>query len=117
MIEGRTYQVSTAKDGVDALQQMQELTPDLIVADIEMPRMDGFELSKQLRSDARTKSIPIVMVTSRMAEKHRRHALELGVEAFFGKPYDEEELLARIAELLGEQNVTETETTVDSVAN
>jgi chemosensory pili system protein ChpA (sensor histidine kinase/response regulator) len=112
------YQVSTAKDGVDAMQQMQETTPDLIVADIEMPRMDGFELSKQLRSDARTKSIPIIMVTSRMAEKHRRHALELGVDAFFGKPYDEEELLARIAELLGEQTVAEdVEASIDSVAS
>ncbi len=112
------YQVSTAKDGVDAMQQMQETTPDLIVADIEMPRMDGFELSKQLRSDARTKSIPIIMVTSRMAEKHRRHALELGVDAFFGKPYDEEELLARIAELLGKETVTEdVEASMDSVAD
>jgi chemosensory pili system protein ChpA (sensor histidine kinase/response regulator) len=96
------YQVSTAKDGVDAIHQMQDLTPDLIIADIEMPRMDGFELTKQLRSDSRTRKIPIIMVSSRMAEKHRRHALDLGVDAFFGKPYDEEELLGRIAELLGE---------------
>ena len=95
------YLVSTAKDGVDAIQQMQDAVPDLIIADIEMPRMDGFELSKQLRSDTRTQSIPIIMVTSRMAEKHRRHALEIGVDAFFGKPYDEEELLGRVAELLG----------------
>jgi chemosensory pili system protein ChpA (sensor histidine kinase/response regulator) len=94
------YQVSTAKDGIDAIQQLQELLPDLIIADIEMPRMDGFELTKQLRSDERTKSIPIIIVSSRMAEKHRRHALDLGADAFFGKPYGEEDLLARVGELL-----------------
>jgi chemosensory pili system protein ChpA (sensor histidine kinase/response regulator) len=94
------YQVSTAKDGVDAIQQMQDVVPDLIIADIEMPRMDGFELTKQLRSDARMKSIPIIIVTSRMAEKHRKRALELGADAFFGKPYDDEDLLARVAELI-----------------
>jgi len=95
------YQVATAKDGVDALVQMQENIPDLIILDIEMPRMDGFELAKQLRSNARTAAIPIVVVSSRMAEKHQRHALDLGVNAFFGKPYPEDELLACVAELLG----------------
>jgi chemosensory pili system protein ChpA (sensor histidine kinase/response regulator) len=70
------------------------------LSDIEMPRMDGFELTKQLRSDARMKAIPIIVVSSRMAEKHRRHALDLGADAFFGKPYDEEDLLARVTELI-----------------
>jgi chemosensory pili system protein ChpA (sensor histidine kinase/response regulator) len=119
LLEREGYQVSTAKDGVDAIQQMHEVIPDLIIADIEMPRMDGFELSKQLRSDPRTRSIPIIMVTSRMAEKHRRHALELGVEAFFGKPYDDEELLGRIAELLkqtpaAQPQIDETPQTADA---
>ena len=109
------YQVSTAKDGVDAIQQMQDGLPDLIIADIEMPRMDGFELTKQLRSDARMKSIPIIVVTSRMAEKHRRHALDLGADAFFGKPYDEEDLLARVTELLAQQSRQQSQPTLDAV--
>jgi chemosensory pili system protein ChpA (sensor histidine kinase/response regulator) len=94
------YQVATAKDGVDALQQMQDTTPDLLVLDIEMPRMDGFELTKHLRSDPRTADTPIIIVTSRTADKHRQHAFELGANAYFGKPYQEDELLARIGELL-----------------
>ena len=110
------YQVSTAKDGVDAIQQMQDALPDLIIADIEMPRMDGFELTKQLRSDTRMKSIPIIVVSSRMAEKHRRHALDLGADAFFGKPYDEEDLLARVTELLAHQSRQQSQTTLDAVA-
>jgi chemosensory pili system protein ChpA (sensor histidine kinase/response regulator) len=109
------YQVSTAKDGVDAIQQMQDTLPDLIIADIEMPRMDGFELTKQLRSDARMKSIPIVVVSSRMAEKHRRHALDLGADAFFGKPYDEEDLLARVTELLEAKSRQPAPSTLDAV--
>jgi len=96
------YRVATAKDGVDALQQLQDVAPDLLVLDIEMPRMDGFELTKHLRSDPRTADVPIVIVTSRTADKHRRHALELGANAFFGKPYQEDELLAAVAGLLGE---------------
>ena len=98
------YQVATAKDGVDALQQMQETRPDLLLLDIEMPRMDGFELTKQLRDNADTATIPIVIITSRTADKHRAYALELGANAFFGKPYPEDELLRSIAELLGAVN-------------
>ena len=109
------YQVSTAKDGVDAIQQMQDALPDLIIADVEMPRMDGFELTKQLRSDARMKSIPIIVVTSRMAEKHRRHALDLGADAFFGKPYDEEDLLARVTELLDARTRRSSPSALDAV--
>ena len=95
------YQVATAKDGVDALQQMQETRPDLLLLDIEMPRMDGYELTRHLRNDAVTAAIPIIIITSRSADKHRAYSLELGANAFFGKPYQEEELLHSIAELLG----------------
>jgi chemosensory pili system protein ChpA (sensor histidine kinase/response regulator) len=94
------YQVATAKDGVDALQQMQETLPDLMLLDIEMPRMDGFELTKIMRGDPRLAAIPIIIVTSRTADKHRAHALELGANGFFGKPYAEDELLRSVAELL-----------------
>jgi chemosensory pili system protein ChpA (sensor histidine kinase/response regulator) len=91
------YEVVVAKDGVDALQLLQEHTPDVMLVDIEMPRMDGFELTKNVRGDAATKHIPIIMITSRTAEKHRSYAKELGVNAYLGKPYQEEELLGHIA--------------------
>ncbi len=91
------YQVLTAKDGVDALQQLQDIRPAVMLVDIEMPRMDGFELTKNVRGDAATANIPIIMITSRTAEKHRNYARELGVNEYLGKPYQEEELLAHIA--------------------
>ena len=94
------YQVVTAKDGVDALQHLQEILPDVMLVDIEMPRMDGFELTKNVRSDPQTAHIPIIMITSRTAEKHRNYAKELGVNAYLGKPFQEDELLGHIAGFL-----------------
>ncbi len=91
------YEVLTAKDGVDALQQLQETIPDVMLLDIEMPRMDGFELARNIRADKKLAGIPIIMITSRTAEKHRNFALELGVNEYLGKPYQEEELLRLIA--------------------
>ena len=90
------YQVVTAKDGVDALEKLAEFTPAVILLDIEMPRMDGFELTKRLRGDPKTRYLPIIIITSREAEKHRLYAQELGVNAYLGKPYQEEELLEHI---------------------
>jgi len=92
------YQVITAKDGVDALQQIIDVTPDVMLVDIEMPRMDGFDLLRNIRADARLSQLPIIMITSRTAEKHRNHALELGANHYLGKPYDEAELLGLIAD-------------------
>jgi chemosensory pili system protein ChpA (sensor histidine kinase/response regulator) len=94
------YQVVTAKDGVDALQHLQDILPDVMLVDIEMPRMDGFELTKNVRSDPQTAHIPIIMITSRTAEKHRNYARELGVDAYLGKPFQEDELLGQIAGFL-----------------
>ncbi len=91
------YQVVTAKDGVDALEQLTEITPSVMLLDVEMPRMDGFELTKLLRRDAKTKNLPIIMITSRTADKHRDFAMQLGVNAYLGKPFQEEELLLNIA--------------------
>jgi chemosensory pili system protein ChpA (sensor histidine kinase/response regulator) len=91
------YQVMLAKDGIDALRQLQDTVPDVMLLDIEMPRMDGFDLTTNLRGDDRWKHLPIVMITSRTADKHRSHALSLGVDAFLGKPYDEDELLQLVA--------------------
>ncbi|OIO77972.1 MAG: hypothetical protein AUJ88_05710 [Gallionellaceae bacterium CG1_02_56_997] len=97
LLERSGYQVVTAKDGVDALEQLMEITPDVMLLDIEMPRMDGFEVAKRLRQDSKTQSLPIIMITSRTADKHRNYALELGVNEYLGKPYQEEELLGHIA--------------------
>jgi chemosensory pili system protein ChpA (sensor histidine kinase/response regulator) len=91
------YQVILAKDGVDALEQLVEVTPDVILSDVEMPRMDGFDLVRNIRADARLRTLPLVMITSRTADKHRNYALEIGANHYLGKPYDEAELLAIVA--------------------
>jgi chemosensory pili system protein ChpA (sensor histidine kinase/response regulator) len=101
LLEREGYRVLLAKDGVDALEQLQQSTPDLMLVDIEMPRMDGFDLTRHVRGNEKTQAIPIVMVTSRTADKHRNYALGLGVNAYFGKPFQEPILLAAIAGLLG----------------
>ena len=91
------YQVIAAKDGVDALEQALDIVPDVMLVDIEMPRMDGFDLTRNVRADARLKDVPIIMITSRIADKHRNYAREIGVNHYLGKPYDEDELLRLIA--------------------
>lgn len=93
------YQVMLARDGLDALRQLQDAAPEVMLLDIEMPRMDGFELLSRLRDDDRWRAIPVIMISSRTADKHREHAAQLGVDAFLGKPYDEAELLQRIRQL------------------
>jgi chemosensory pili system protein ChpA (sensor histidine kinase/response regulator) len=95
-LERNGFDVVLAKDGVDALRQLQDVRPDLMLVDIEMPRMDGFDLTRNVRSGAETSGIPIIMITSRTAEKHRNLALQIGVNEYLGKPYQEEELLAQI---------------------
>lgn len=97
------YQVVLAKDGIDALEQLQSITPDVMLVDIEMPRMDGFDLTRNVRSDSRTHHIPIIMITSRTADKHRNYAAELGVNEYFGKPYREDDLLAAISGFVNKQ--------------
>ncbi|WP_296748903.1 Hpt domain-containing protein [Thiobacillus sp.] len=97
------FRVDSAKDGVDALERMHDQLPDVVLLDVEMPRMDGFELARVMRSDARMKSVPIIMITSRTADKHRKHALEIGVNVYLGKPYQEQQLLESIAEQLGRE--------------
>jgi chemosensory pili system protein ChpA (sensor histidine kinase/response regulator) len=94
------FDIVTAKDGFDALQLVAERTPDAILLDIEMPRMDGFEFAKTIKADTQLANIPIIMITSRTAEKHRNRAKELGVDVYLGKPYQEEELLRHLRELV-----------------
>ena len=91
------YRVVTARDGVEALELLAEAVPDAMLVDVEMPRMDGFDLTRNVRADPRLKNVPIIMITSRTAEKHRNYALSLGVNVFLGKPYQEDELLRHIA--------------------
>ena len=96
--------VITAKDGIDAEALLQEHTPDIILLDIEMPRMDGYELAARIRGDDRLANIPIVMITSRTGEKHRARAIELGVNDYLGKPYQESQLLDAIEPLVAGRN-------------
>jgi chemosensory pili system protein ChpA (sensor histidine kinase/response regulator) len=91
------YRVALAKDGLDALEKLAEERPAVLLSDIEMPRMDGFDLVRNVRADARLAGLPVVMITSRIAQKHRDYAAELGVDHYLGKPYSEEELLAVLA--------------------
>jgi chemosensory pili system protein ChpA (sensor histidine kinase/response regulator) len=100
LLERNGMRVLTAKDGVDAVSMLQENLPDIILLDIEMPRMDGYEVTAHVRNDPRLKNIPIVMITSRVSEKHRARAIELGVDDYLGKPYQESQLLDAIEPLV-----------------
>ncbi len=90
------YRVAMAADGLQALERLAEERPAVVLSDIEMPRMDGFDLARNIRADAKLRDLPIIMITSRIAEKHREHAKELGVDHYLGKPYGEDELLALV---------------------
>lgn len=97
LLERNGMNVLTAKDGIDALAILEEHTPDLMLLDIEMPRMDGFEVAIQIRNDPRLMRLPIIMITSRTGQKHRDRAMAIGVNDYLGKPYQESVLLESIA--------------------
>ena len=101
LLERNGFKVLTAKDGVDALGQLQHAVPDMMLLDIEMPRMDGFELATHMRNDAALRHVPIIMITSRTGDKHRRRAQEIGVNNYLGKPYQENDLLESIHHIIG----------------
>ena len=101
LLTRNNYDVITAKDGVDALAQLEDSHPDVMLLDIEMPRMDGFELATHMRNEERYRDIPIIMITSRTGSKHREHAMQIGVNKYMGKPYHEEELIENISGLVG----------------
>jgi chemosensory pili system protein ChpA (sensor histidine kinase/response regulator) len=96
------YRVALAKDGLDALERLAEERPAVVLSDIEMPRMDGFDLVRNIRSDARLRDLPVIMITSRIAQKHRDYASELGVDHYLGKPYSEEEVLSLVGRYVAE---------------
>jgi len=100
LLERNGMDVITAKDGVDAIAQLQDTKPDVMLLDIEMPRMDGFEVATLVRHDERLKDVPIIMITSRTGQKHRDRAMSIGVNDYMGKPFQEQELLQRIETIL-----------------
>jgi chemosensory pili system protein ChpA (sensor histidine kinase/response regulator) len=106
LLERHGMRVATARDGVDALTILQDHVPDVVLLDIEMPRMDGYELATQIRADARLRDVPIVMITSRVGEKHRAKAIEIGVDDYLGKPYQESQLLDAIEPLLARRQTS-----------
>jgi chemosensory pili system protein ChpA (sensor histidine kinase/response regulator) len=102
LMERQGWKVVTAKDGLDAVEQLQDIYPDIVLLDIEMPKMDGFEVLRTARRDARLKNLPIIMITSRTGEKHKQQAFALGVNAYLGKPFQEAGLMSTIEEVLAE---------------
>ena len=102
ILRRNSYDVITAKDGLDALDQLKEAVPDIMLLDIEMPRMDGYELAIEMKKDETYANIPIIMITSRTGEKHRQKAMDLGVDRYLGKPYQEADLLENISDLIEE---------------
>jgi chemosensory pili system protein ChpA (sensor histidine kinase/response regulator) len=97
LLEREGYRVSVAKDGLDGLEKLSLERPAVLLTDIEMPRMDGFDLVRNLRADERLAHLPVIMITSRIAQKHRDYAADLGVDHYLGKPYAEDELLSLVA--------------------
>ena len=100
VLESQDFEVITARDGVDAVEQMRERVPDLLLLDIEMPRMDGYQVAEHVRADARLRHIPIIMITSRAGTKHRERGKKVGANAYLSKPYKESELLMEVEKLL-----------------
>ncbi len=107
VLERHNFEVAVARDGVEALEKLEERVPDLMLLDIEMPRMDGYELATAMRADPRYRGVPIVMITSRTGEKHRQRAFEIGVQRYLGKPYQELDLMRNVYDLLGIARVRE----------
>jgi chemosensory pili system protein ChpA (sensor histidine kinase/response regulator) len=107
LLERNDMNVIAAKDGVDAVSKLQEHTPDIMLLDIEMPRMDGFELATHVRNEPRLRDIPIIMITSRTGDKHRQRAMQIGVNRYLGKPFQETDLLENIQAVLEESGIDE----------
>ena len=107
VLERNNMEVLTAKDGVDAVEKMAERVPDLVLLDIEMPRMDGYEVAQNMKSDPRLKDVPIIMITSRTGDKHRQRAMDIGVDRYLGKPYQELELMRNVFDVLGMEAVND----------
>ncbi|HWM70463.1 MAG TPA: Hpt domain-containing protein [Steroidobacteraceae bacterium] len=117
LLERNGMRVLTARDGMDAVTLLQDNIPDVILLDIEMPRMDGYEVAAHVRNDPRLKDVPIIMITSRVGEKHRARAIELGVDDYLGKPYQEAQLLDAIAPLVERRRATQNSGTFERLSD
>jgi chemosensory pili system protein ChpA (sensor histidine kinase/response regulator) len=104
-LERNGLKVVTAKDGLDAISVLQDAKPDIILLDIEMPNMDGYEFATHVRNDPRVADVPIIMITSRVGDKHRARAIEIGVNDYLGKPYQDSQLLDAIQRLLDDRGI------------
>jgi chemosensory pili system protein ChpA (sensor histidine kinase/response regulator) len=100
VLENHSLEVMTAQDGVDAIEKLHERVPDLMLLDIEMPRMDGYQLLEHVRADARLRHVPVIMITSRAGQKHRKKARQAGANAYLTKPYQEAELIEQVGAVL-----------------
>jgi len=96
LLQREGFRVALAHDGLHALEMLAQEKPAVVLTDIEMPRMDGFDLVRAVRADDKLRDLPVIVISSRIAQKHREHAMELGVDHYLGKPYSEVELLALI---------------------
>jgi len=105
VLSRKGYRVLEARDGLEAIECLAVDRPELVLLDAEMPRMDGFEVLRRMRDDPRWQGLPVMMITSRTAEKHRSHAFELGASAFLNKPFEEHELLTQVADLIEKERV------------
>ena len=110
LLERNGMRVLTARDGVEAVELLAEHVPDIILLDIEMPRMDGYEVAAHVRADPRLHDVPIIMITSRVGDKHRARAIERGVDDYLGKPYQESQLIDAIGPLVARRRATLTPT-------
>ncbi len=102
MLKANNWEVQTARDGVEALEVIGRNTPAAVLLDIEMPRMDGYELMATLRSQEQYRYLPLIVLTSRAATKHHQRAFQLGADAYLVKPYQDEELMNTLSRLIKE---------------
>jgi chemosensory pili system protein ChpA (sensor histidine kinase/response regulator) len=101
MLEKNGYRVKLAADGLEAAELITQQGCHLVITDLEMPRMTGYELMAQLRQSPATKRIPVMVVTSRAGAKHRDRAIKEGASVFLTKPVQEDQLLAAVEQLIG----------------
>jgi chemosensory pili system protein ChpA (sensor histidine kinase/response regulator) len=97
LLEDHGYDVLQARDGLEAAKALESMRPDVLITDLEMPNMNGLELCAHVRSRSELAALPVIMITSRSMDKHRRQALTVGVDVYLTKPYTDQELLQHVA--------------------
>ncbi|MFZ4640928.1 MAG: response regulator transcription factor [Nodosilinea sp.] len=100
LLEGKGFDVAIAGDGMEALEQIQSTPPDVVVLDIVMPRMNGYELCRRLKADPITQKLPIVMCSSKGEEFDRYWGIKQGADAYIAKPFQPAELVGTVRQLL-----------------